>query len=236
MERTVSGVGVLDKSVAVLDAVGATPSGASLADVMAATALPKATAHRLAAALEAHGLLRRLDDGRYGLGLRLVGLGRAAAAGWPLAEAARPVLEHLRDQSGESAQLYVREGDARRCILSLESPQELRTIVTEGAVLPLGVGSAGRVLTGAGGSSRWVSSVEERAKGVASVSAAVVVDGEVVAAVGVSGPADRLGPDPGARFGVAVADAAERIADRFRLGPYEDGSTTAATASSSAGT
>jgi DNA-binding IclR family transcriptional regulator len=122
------------------------------------------------------------------------------------------VLESLRDETGESAKLYVREGAGRRCVVSLESPQELRTIVAEGAVLPLEVGSAGRVLTDGADQPRWVASVEERARGVASVSAAVVVDARVVAAVGVSGPVDRLGPDPGERFGAAVAGAADRLA------------------------
>jgi DNA-binding IclR family transcriptional regulator len=212
VEHKVSGVGVLDKSVAVLDAVAARHSGATLGEVVAATGLPKATAHRLAGALDDHGLLRRLEDGRYVLGLRLVGMGAAAAASWPMAATARPVLESLRDHTGESAQLYVREGDSRRCVVSLESPQELRTIVAEGAVLPLGVGSAGRVLSSATGQPRWVASVEERARGVASVSAGVVIDGRVVAAVGISGPVDRLGPDPGSRFGAAVVAAADRLA------------------------
>ncbi len=205
---------MLDKSVAVLEAVAAAPGGASLADLVAATGISRATAHRLAVALEDHGLLRRTDDGRFALGLRLVGLGHAAEAGWPLAEAARPTLVALREETGESVQLYVRQGRHRVCVVSLESPHELRTIVAEGALLPLDVGSAGRLLAGGPAPEGWVASVEERAPGVASVSAAVVDDrsGSVLAAVGISGPLGRLGADPGARFGPAVADAARRIA------------------------
>lgn len=213
MEHTISGVGVVDKSMAVLEAVAAADGPCRLGDLVAATGLSKATAHRLAGALEVHGLLRRGDDGAYRLGLRLVGLGHAASAGWPLGELARPVLEELRDETGESVQLYVREGDRRVCVVSLESPHELRTIVPEGVRLPLGVGSAGRILAGdADVASAWTASVEERARGVASVSAAVVGGGDVVAAVGISGPLERLGTDPGARFGAAVAAAAGRIA------------------------
>ena len=62
MEPTVSGVGVLDKSVAVLVAIEARPL--SLAELVEATGLSRATAHRLAVALEAHGMVRRDDDGR----------------------------------------------------------------------------------------------------------------------------------------------------------------------------
>jgi DNA-binding IclR family transcriptional regulator len=73
-------------------------------------------------------------------------------------------------------------------------------------------GSAGRVLSGEVGVDGWIQTVAEREPGVASVSAPVLdVDGLVVAAVSVSGPAERLGPTPGRRLGPAVARAAVRI-------------------------
>ena len=214
MEQTISGVGVLDKSLRVLDAVAEAGEPCSLGDLVARTGLPKATAHRLAGALEAHGLLRRDGEGRYLLGVRLIGLGRAAAEDWPLADAARPALEALRAATGESVQLYRRDGEHRVCVVSLESPHELRTIVPQGARLPLGVGSAGRILGGESapdGPRGWTASVEERAPGVASVSAPVVVGGQLVAAVGISGPVGRLGDQPGERLGQAVVDAAVAI-------------------------
>jgi DNA-binding IclR family transcriptional regulator len=212
VEQSVRSVGVLDKSVALLRALAGGPM--PLAGLAAATGIPKPTAHRLAVALCEHGLLRRTDDGGFALGAELVGLGRAAAEGWPWGTSAGPALAALVEATGESAQLYVREGDARRCLLSRESTHELRTIVAEGARLPLDRGSAGRILSAAGssGSDGWVESVEDRAPGVASVSAPVRdAGGAVVAAVGISGPVDRLGPTPGERFGPAVVAAAARI-------------------------
>jgi DNA-binding IclR family transcriptional regulator len=206
---SVSGVGTFDKAVLVLAALEDRPC--SLHDLVDATDLPRATAHRLATALEAHGLVRRTEDGRFALGLRLVALGRAAADQLPLAEAARPALSDLRDTTGESVQLYVKEGERRVCVASLESPHGLRTIVAMGAALPLDRGSAGRVLTDAD-PAPWVASVAEREAGVASVSAPVrAADGRVVAAVSVSGPIERTGTDPGRRYGDAVARAAAAI-------------------------
>jgi DNA-binding IclR family transcriptional regulator len=209
---SLSGVGVLDKAVLVLRALGDAPL--SLGALCAATGLPRATAHRLAVALEMHGFVRRDALGRFALGLGLVALGDAAAAGCPLREAAAPALRTLRDETGESVQLYVVEGDGRRCVSSLQSPHGLRWIVAEGARLPLGVGSAGRVLAGAPcGASGWIDSVEEREPGVCSVSAPVYDDaGTVIAAVSVSGPVERLGRRPGDRLGVAVVRAARAIA------------------------
>lgn len=211
MDPIVSGVGVVDKSVRVLVALEDGP--ASLATLVERTGISRATAHRLAAALEAHGLVGRDEEGRYRLGARLVGLGRRAADGLPLADVALPVLRQLRDETGESAQLYVREGDVRVCVASLDSPQELRTIVAPGAVLPLSVGSAGHVLSEPEGGGGWRASVGERAAGVASVSAGVCdVGGGVVAAVSVSGPIDRLGTEPGERYGETVRAAADSLA------------------------
>ena len=207
----VTGVGVLDKAVAVLRAVATEPR--SLVDLQDATELPRATAHRLAVALEKHGLLRRDDDGRFDLGPELAAWGRTASERYPLAAIAWPVLERLRDASGESVQLFVREGTQRRCVLSLQSPHALRWIVPEGVLFPLDVGSAGKALTGDAGRDGWVASVEEREAGVASVSAPVVAgDGAVVAAVSISGPIDRMTRQPGRRFGAQVVEAATDVA------------------------
>ncbi len=201
MERIVTGVGVLDKSVAVLDALAAGPL--ALNELAASAGLPRATAHRLAIALEAHGFVDRDNAGRFVLGPRVVGS--------DLVTIAAPVVAALRDQTGESAQLYVRRGDTRVCLLASESPHSLRTIVAVGSVLPLARGSAGKVLRGETASTNWVASVEEREAGVASVSAGVVHHGEVVAAVSVSGPVDRLGRAPGRKHGAKVVAAAREI-------------------------
>jgi DNA-binding IclR family transcriptional regulator len=199
----VSGIGVLDKAVAVLDALEAQgPLG--LTELTAATALPRATVHRLARALEVHGFVERDGGGRFGLGSRV--------ASRSLAELARPALERLRDATGESVQLYVARGPERVCVVSLESPHGLRTIVPVGAVLPMDVGSAAKVLSGRSGRRGWAESVEERERGVASVSAPVLGPaGEVVAAVSVSGPLERTSRQPGRRYAAAVVAAADEV-------------------------
>ena len=208
----VSSVGVVDKVVLVLAALEEGPL--ALSALARTTGLPRASAHRLAVALEAHGLVRRDAEGRFALGLRLVALGRAASDGLALVEVARPVLEALRSETGESVQLYVRDGDQRVCVASLESPHGLRTIVRVGEALPLDRGSAGKVLRSdhAVAADGWAESVEEREPGVASVSAPVRgEDGVVKAAVGVSGPVERTTRSPGRRYGPAVVRAARAV-------------------------
>jgi len=201
VESRLSGIGVLDKAVAILDALATGPSG--LGDLGAATGLPRATAHRLALALEVHGFVARDESGRFALGPRV--------AQPSLGDAARPALLALRDATGESVQLYVERGDRRVCVVSLESPHSLRTIVPVGAALTMDAGSAARALAGAAGRRGWSESVEERERGVASVSAPVHLDGAIVAAVSVSGPIERTSRQPGKRYAADVVAAARAV-------------------------
>ncbi|MGD9794187.1 MAG: IclR family transcriptional regulator [Acidimicrobiia bacterium] len=213
MERIVSGIGVLDKAMEVLSALEVGP--ASLAELVEATGLPRATTHRLAVALEVHGMVRRDRQGRFHIGYRVVSLGRAAGDR-VLVDAASVALEDLRRKTGESVQLFVRDGRERVCLLSLESPNELRTIIEHGARLPIDRGSAGKVLAddwspGRSGE-QWAQSAGEREPGVSSVSAPVrAASGEIIAAVCVSGPIERLGRQPGNTMGSMVVRAARSI-------------------------
>lgn len=206
---TLSGIGVLDKVMAILRVVSAGPT--SLSGLVERTDLSRATAHRLAQGMESLGLLRRDDSGAYILGLALIGLGRAAADAFPLSTAALPVLRRLRDETGESVQLFVEDDGQRLCVAAVDSAQELRTIVPVGARLPMDVGAAGRVLRGVAERGEWLASVAERAPGVASVAAPVRDGHRVIAAVSVSGPVERVTKRPGQRFGDQVVAAAREV-------------------------
>ncbi len=199
--------------MAVLDAVAG--GAGSLVEIVDATRLNRATAHRLATALEQHGLLRRNIDGHFQLGYRLWSLGQLVEGPTDLAKLGQPALDQLRDLTEESSQLYVVDGEERLCIAVAESGHGLRTIVAVGSRLPLDRGSGGAALRGETGSGGWTSSVAEREAGVASVSAPVWRDGRVIAAVSVSGPIDRLGSDPGERHGPQVLAAAVELGTAF---------------------
>ena len=226
-DAVASGVGVLDKAVMILTFL-AEGGPATLAEVVEGTGLARPTAYRLLSALEAHHLVAR-GGRRYVLGMRLLGWG-ARAVGVDLIEVSRPVLAGLAEESGESVQLYVREGDRRVCAASVErAGGGLRDTVPVGAVLPLERGSGGKVLLAwaeDGGEFSgvetaeleeirgrgWAESVAEREAGVASVSAPVFGTGGVLrAAVCASGPVSRLGERPGERLAEPVVAAAREI-------------------------
>lgn len=229
-----SGIGVLDKAVAVLQAIAKEPCG--LAELCNRTGLPRATAHRLAVGLEVHRLLRRGPDGRWRPGAALAEL--AGGATDPLLDAAGTVLPRLRDITGESVQLYRRDGMQRVCILAAEPPAGLRDTVPVGTRLPMTAGSGAKVLAAWSDPATqravlseavfgertllevrrrgWAQSVAEREPGVASVSAPVRdSSGQVVAAVSVSGPVDRIGRRPGVRWAADLLAAAEALQARL---------------------
>ncbi|GAA3745207.1 IclR family transcriptional regulator [Salinactinospora qingdaonensis] len=219
--------------MSVLDALEAGP--ASLARLVQITGLARPTAHRLAVALERHRMVTRDSQGRFVLGPRLGELSISTGED-RLLTIAHPVLLQLRDLTGESAQLYRRQGNVRVCVAAAERSSGLRDTVPVGSELPMNAGSAAqvllawedpervhRVLRGAHFTSstlaqvrrrRWAQSVGEREQGVASVSAPIAgAGGRVIAAVSVSGPTDRLTRSPGRLHAQAVTAAAEKISE-----------------------
>jgi DNA-binding IclR family transcriptional regulator len=235
-----TGVGVLDRSVVLLDLLADGPR--TLRWLSGASGLPRPTAYRLLVALEAHRLVARDSSGAFGLGPRLTELAVRAGPALDLAAVAGPVLARLHDATGESVQLYVRSGDRRLCIAARDAGTGLRDSVPVGALLPLDAGSGGKVLlawsapsdggaaargTGAGGVGAgaflpaelaavrkrgWATSVAEREPGVASVSAPVLADGILLGALCISGPASRIGTNPGRRLAPMIVEAAADLA------------------------
>ena len=227
---------MLDKAALVLTALEAGPT--TLAGLVTATGLARPTAHRLAVALEHHRLVGRDLQGRFVLGPRLAELASAAGEDRLLATAG-PILARLRDITGESAQLFRRQGDVRVCAAVAERPSGLRDTIPVGTSLTMTAGSAAQVLLAWEEAERmqrglsssnfsavaltavrrrgWAQSVAEREPGVASVSAPVrAPSGKVIAAVSVSGPVERLTRQPGRLHAPAVMAAAERLSEVLR--------------------
>src|ERR1700753_1662168 len=232
--RQHSGIRVLDKAVGLLHIIGESPCG--LAELCERSGLPRATTYRLAAALEVHRLLARDDEGRWRLGPRVTHIGRKVND--PLLAAGTVVLPRLRETTGESVQLYRREGTSRVCVAALEPAAGLRDTVPVGARLPMTAGWGAKVLLAHSDAATreavlptaqftdrvlaevrrrgWAQSVAEREPGVASVSAPVRDRrGVVIAAISVSGPIDRIGRRPGARWAADLLSAAEALTRRL---------------------
>lgn len=203
-----SGVGVLDKAVAILGCLHQEPR--RLNDLVISTGLSRPTVHRIAIALEHHGLIDRDDEGRFVLGSTLALWGSRID---PLRRAAEHVVTDLRDQTGLSAQVYRRVSDQRICIAAAEPAVGLRDTVPVGAALTMRAGSAAQVLAawaddrpallrGAAFTEAdlaqvrergWALSLGQREPGVGSMAAPIRDQaGGVCGAISISGPIERL--------------------------------------------
>lgn len=197
------GVAAVDRAIAVLQAVARADDASSLAALAAATGLYKSTILRLAASLEAAGLLRREADGRFRLGAGAAELGARFQRSAGPEEVLLPLMRELAEESGESVAFYVPAGRQRLCLYRVESRQALRYSVREGDVLPLDLGSGGRMLAaflGAEGpvhdrirAAGYYHSDGERDPDVAGISAPVFrAGGELAGALTIAGPRQRL--------------------------------------------
>ena len=211
----------------------------SLSELVSATGIARPTAHRLAVALEFHRLVSRDFSGRFILGARSAEL--ASAAGEDrLLVLAEPALIALRDATGESAQLYRRQGDSRICVATAERLSGLRDSVPVGTTLTMAAGSGAQILMaweepdklhrGLVGAKfnavnlaairrrGWAQSIGEREAGVASVSAPVRgPNNKVIAAVSISGPIERLSRQPGRMHAASVVATASKLSKSLAI-------------------
>lgn len=200
---------VLERVAAILDAIESRPASAS--DIARRTELSVSTVHRLALSMTDLEFLRRDSDGRFRRGARFV---RSA-----LENAAMPILAELRDDTGETSQLWVRRGEDRLCLATVDSTHTLRAALPAGTRQPLPAGSAGRLLAHEEEAwaqierNGWVESMGRRTPGLGSVSAPVTVAGELVGAICVAVPLARVEGSPGADFGEHAVRAAARLGD-----------------------
>jgi IclR family transcriptional regulator, acetate operon repressor len=240
--RAVAGVKVLqtvERALAVLDLVAERqPVGVS--EVAREMQIDKSAAQRILVSLHSSGWIRA--DGsapvRWVLTTKPLQLARQVT-GSPLVARARPVLEQLRDDTGETVWLALLDGGEVVAVDGVESRQTVRTSVRRGLVLPLLTSASGKAILAAADSELWhrlmpqdpppalrteletarragyAVSVGEVDPTVHTVSAAVIsAGGEPIGALIVAAPADRM---PRRQISQAGRCAAARAAELSRV-------------------
>lgn len=221
------------RAIDVLFCFDGTSPALTPAEVAARLGMNRTTAWRYLRTLATTGLARDLGDGRFGLGARTVSLAEAYTRQWSELEAvAAAALVRLRDAVGETAALHVRQGWSRFVLRQVESHHELhRTYKELGQPISLLTGAPSQAILAAlpteereqflvlhAGDKRgeldravaettrlgYANTRGSRVPGVASVAAAVRdPSGQVVAAVNITGPQERL---PAARIPEVAAE------------------------------
>lgn len=101
---------MLGRTLALLEAFGSDEQRLSLAELTRRAGLPKPTVYRMASDMVRERILDRLEDGTYRLGLRLFEIGERVPTPRSLSEAALPIMEDLRQATGQRTHLAVLEG------------------------------------------------------------------------------------------------------------------------------
>ncbi|HSJ49225.1 MAG TPA: IclR family transcriptional regulator [Gammaproteobacteria bacterium] len=141
---------VIDRLTALLEVIARHRDPVSLKVLAADSGLHPSTAFRILAAAIENGLVAREGTG-YRLGIRLLQLGSRVASHQDLRRAARPLMEALRDQIGETVNLTVRQGDE---VLYLDRALPERMMRVEqriGSRAPLHVTAVGKLMLGEAG-------------------------------------------------------------------------------------
>jgi DNA-binding IclR family transcriptional regulator len=140
-------VQVLDRALAALEILANRDGECSLVDLCAEMKLHKSTVHRLAMVLEQHRLVdKNPDTGRYRLGLRLFEFGSKAIAAVDLRGRARPYLDRLQRQFGETVFFCILDDGQVFYVEKVESQQSVRTACTVGSRAPAYCTAVGKAM------------------------------------------------------------------------------------------
>jgi len=194
------GVRAVDRALALLGAFRDEDGPLGLAELSRRVGLNMTTALRLLQTLEAPGFVQRLPSGGYLLGATLLLLGERFRRSLRLENHVLPALERLRTETDESAVFFARDGEQRRCLYRLDSPQLVRAYAPVGEVFPLGHGAHGRALIALEDDTAPptlpVVTRAERHPDLAAIAAPVLdAGGAVVGSIGVSVPLYRFTPE-----------------------------------------
>ena len=239
-----STVRAVDRAIAILQCFTADKPALSVLEIQKRVDLSRPTLYRLLQTLGSSGLIKAEGDPqRFRLAHGVMELAHVWHAGLNKVDVARPVLEQLRESTGETAALFVLREQKRICVLELESHHAL--------AIARGIGDTGDITLGASGKAilafldegRRDAILDQVAKGrraelvralevvrsrgyavshgevfVGAVALAAPTfnhNGEVAGCLGVFGPTARVKDADIARFSALVVQASNAISEQF---------------------
>lgn len=118
----------------------------SLKELVEGTSLPKTTVVRLVATMCARSVLSVRPDGTYCLGPSMLRWVRLAGKTWTPPDEVVAVMRQLSADTGETVNLYIRQGLSRVVVAQCESTATVRSVIPLGVPYPLWAGAAGKIL------------------------------------------------------------------------------------------
>ena len=117
----------LNKALDILVRLGQVPEGMSLPDISLLVGQPKSTMHRLLTALEGRRFVRYEAETRlWKIGVEAFVVGSAFLRNRDVSAFARPAMQSLVNDSGETASLYIEDDGEIVCVSQIECRQTMR--------------------------------------------------------------------------------------------------------------
>jgi len=135
----------LGKACEVMTLIGDAPGGLTMKEIFQTLVIPRTTALRITQTLLDAGFLTESDEGKLTLGTSLVQIGVKALDHLDIRGFARPVLQQLAEDTGESCHLAVLNGDKSMLVEVADSPHPVRIAARPGTLIDLHSSSTGKV-------------------------------------------------------------------------------------------
>lgn len=205
-------VRAVERAFDLLALAGASASGVTLSELAQESQLPVSTVARMLATLERAGFLNRDADSRYSPGMRLIQIGLSSLRRGSIYEMAEPHLIHLKDVTGETANLAVlADSDNAIYLRQVVSPHSIHHASWLGRMLPLKRTAVGAALTGRVTAKGYVAKRNTLDPDVSAIAAPVYgPGGKIVAAFSISGPTYRMSDTAVLKYARVLVEEAGR--------------------------
>lgn len=146
MARSSAGESVLSRAVRVLEAFDAGVRDLTISQIARKCEMPVSTAHRIVGELVDQGLLERLPNSHYRIGLHLWELAVRTPGAVGIREVALPHLQAALERIGQHVQLAVLQNNEILTLERLSSPNAVINVTVVGGRMPFYATSSGLVL------------------------------------------------------------------------------------------
>lgn len=137
----------LVRGLNLLERLAATPDGLALSELAEAVELAPSTTHRLLQALQSQGFIAQSTElGVWKIDVKTFRIGNSFLEARDFVATSRPFLRRLTAETGETANLGIRDGTTAVFLAQSESPQMMRMITRIGSRAPLHASGVGKAL------------------------------------------------------------------------------------------
>lgn len=137
----------LVRGLTLLEYLAASPLGMALSELSEQADLAPSTTHRLLQALQSQGFVtQESEQGLWRIDVKTFRIGNSFLEARDVVAKSRPFLRRLTTETGETANLGIRDGATAVFLAQNESPQMMRMITRLGSRAPLHASGVGKAL------------------------------------------------------------------------------------------